>query len=157
MQKITPCLWFDTQAEEAAKYYVSIFKNSKIRDITHYTDAGPMAKGTVLTVTFELDGQEYMALNGGPMFKFSEAVSFIINCTSQDEVDRYWNTLIADGGNESMCGWLKDKYGFSWQVIPPGFVEMMTDPDAAKVERMFKAMMKMRKLDLAVLQDAARG
>jgi len=156
-KQITPCLWFDTRAEEAAKFYCSIFPNSRITEISYFGDAGPRPAGMVLTVGFELDGQQYTALNGGPEFKFSEAVSLQIFCDTQDEVDRYWSALIADGGEESVCGWLKDKFGFSWQVVPNRLIELMQDPDKAKAKRATEAMMKMRKIDIAMVEKAAQG
>lgn len=155
MQKIVTNLWFDTQAEEAARFYCSLFKNSRIVNISHYTDAGPRPAGEVLTVDFELDGQRFTALNGGPEFKFTEAISLLINCADQAEVDYFWDKLTADGGEESMCGWLKDKYGLSWQVVPVGIYDLMTDPDEGRRERGFKAMMQMSKIDLAAMQAAA--
>jgi predicted 3-demethylubiquinone-9 3-methyltransferase (glyoxalase superfamily) len=153
---LTPCLWFDGNAKEAVDFYVSVFPNSKITHTSYYSDAGPMPKGTVLTVVFELDGQEFTALNGGPHYKFSEAISFQIDCADQAEVDRYWNSLVA-GGEESMCGWLKDKYGLSWQVVPRRLLELMTGSDSAKAKRVAEAMFTMRKIDLARIEDAARG
>jgi predicted 3-demethylubiquinone-9 3-methyltransferase (glyoxalase superfamily) len=157
MSTIKPCLWFDTQAEEAAKFYVSIFKNSKLGNISYYGEGAPLPKGTVLTVTFYLDGQEFMALNGGPIFKFTEAVSFIVNCETQAEIDFYWTKLTADGGQEVQCGWLKDKYGLSWQITPSLLGEMMKDKDQAKTNRMMAALMQMIKLDIAALEKAFRG
>ena len=153
MQRISPCLWFDTQAEEAAKFYAGIFKNSKIKSVTHYGEAGPMPAGTVMVVTFELDGVEFIALNGGPIYKFSEAVSLSISCRTQAEVDHYWSAL-TKGGEEGPCGWLKDKYGLSWQVVPLEFTELMASLDAKRVKRMTQAMIKMKKLDLAQLKAA---
>ena len=132
MPTITPCLWFDTQALDAAKFYVSVFKNSKLGQVSHYGDGAPLPKGTVLTVTFELDGQEFMGLNGGPVFKFTEAVSFVVNCETQAEIDDYWEKLTADGGKEVQCGWLKDKFGLSWQIVPRVLGKMMADKDPAK-------------------------
>ena len=155
MRKITPCLWFDGRAEEAAKFYVSVFKNSKITRVTRYGDAGPKPKGTVMTVDFELDGQEFWALNGGPEFKFSEAVSFTVNCKTQEEVDEFWTKLTADGGQEIECGWLKDKYGLAWQITPEVLTEMLGDPDPQKKDRVMAAMMKMKKIDIATLKRAA--
>ena len=157
MKRITPCLWFDGNAEEAANLYVSVFRNSKITDISRYGDAGPLPKGTVLTIAFELDGQAFTALNGGPQYKFTEAVSFQIYCETQDEVDHYWNGLLAGGGTESMCGWLKDRFGLSWQVVPNRLIELMQSPDPAKARRVMEAMFKMRKIDLATLEAAANG
>jgi predicted 3-demethylubiquinone-9 3-methyltransferase (glyoxalase superfamily) len=155
--RISPNLWFDNQSLEAAEFYCSIFPNSKITAVTHYGEANPDRVGDVLTVSFELDGQEVVALNGGPIFQFSEAVSLIIDCKDQAEVDYYWEKLTADGGEESMCGWLKDKFGFSWQVVPAGWVEMLTDPDPERVKRATEAMYQMRKLDIAALEKAAAG
>ncbi len=156
MQRITPCLWFDTQGEEAAQFYISVFKNSKILNISRYGEAGPGPEGQVLTVSFELDGQEFTALNGGPEFKFSEAVSFQVNCDSQDEVDRFWNTL-SDGGEEGPCGWLKDKYGLSWQIVPSILGELLGGPDARRSQQAMKAMLQMKKLDIRALQEAYEG
>ena len=157
MPRITPNLWFDTEAEDAAKYYCSVFPNSEITQVSHYTEAGPGPTGQVLTVTFVLDGQEYTGINGGPAFKFSEAVSLEIKCADQAEVDYYWNTLTADGGEEGPCGWLKDKYGLSWQVVPEGWEEMLTSGDTAAAQRAMDAMYTMKKLDLAALQAAYDG
>ena len=153
MQKITPFLWFDTQAEEAAKFYVSIFKDSKIVNIARYGDAGPGPKGSVMTVEFELNGQRFIALNGGPQFKFTEAISFSINCKTQEEVDDFWGKL-SQGGQEVQCGWLKDKYGLSWQVVPAALGEMLSDPDRVKSKRVMEAMLKMKKIDIKALQQA---
>ncbi|MEW2530813.1 VOC family protein [Streptomyces sp. NPDC047071] len=155
MPKITPNLWFDTKALEAAEFYVSVFPNSKVSNVSYYGEAGPRPAGTVLTVDFELDGQAYTALNGGPEFTFDEAVSFVINCADQAEVDHYWSRLTADGGAESQCGWLKDKYGLSWQVVPAALEELMTDPDAGRAQRAMEAMLKMQKIDVAALRAAA--
>jgi predicted 3-demethylubiquinone-9 3-methyltransferase (glyoxalase superfamily) len=157
MQKISPFLWFDTQAEEAARFYVSIFDNSRIGTVTRYGDAGPGPKGNAMTVAFELEGQQFIALNGGPHFKFSEAVSFAIDCETQEEVDRYWNALTADGGAEQPCGWLKDKFGLSWQVNPTILGKMLDDPDPQKAKRVMEAMLKMKKIDIAALQRAYAG
>jgi predicted 3-demethylubiquinone-9 3-methyltransferase (glyoxalase superfamily) len=157
MPAIQPCLWFDTQAEEAAKFYVSIFKNSKLGDLTYYGEGAPLPKGTVLTVTFYVDGQEFVALNGGPIFKFAEAVSFIVNCETQAEIDYYWAKLTADGGQEVQCGWLKDKFGLSWQINPTVLGEMMKDNDPAKTKRLMAALMQMVKLDIDGLEKAYRG
>ena len=154
MQKITPCLWFDTQAGEAAKFYVSIFKNSRIKRVSYYGESGPMPKGTVLTVEFQLDGQEFLALNGGPMFKFTEAISLSINCKTQKEVDDLWTKFMAGGGQESMCGWLKDKYGLSWQVNPTILGKYLTDPNPKKAKRVMEAMLKMKKIDIKTLKEA---
>ena len=142
MSKITPCLWFDKQSEEAANFYVSVFKNSKI------LQQSPMM------VTFELEGQKFYALNGGPMFKFTEALSLFVECKTQAEVDKFWNKLTADGGAESMCGWLKDKYGLSWQIIPSTLMKLMSDKDRKKADRVMQAMMKMRKINIQALKDA---
>ena len=161
-EKIVPCLWFDTQAEEAARFYTGIFKNSKIGTISRYSEAGHevhgRAAGTVMTVDFELNGQKFTALNGGPHFKFNEAISFQIMCKDQEEVDFYWNKL-SQGGDPSaqQCGWLKDKFGLSWQVVPTALLEMMTDPDQEKADRTMEAMLQMKKLDLAELERAHDG
>ena len=154
MPRITPNLWFDTESKDAAEFYVSVFPNSKVTDITYYNDAGPRPAGTVLTVEFVLDGQEYTAINGGPEFTFDEAISFQVNCESQDEVDYFWAKL-SDGGEEGPCGWLKDKFGLSWQIVPTLMDEMIGDPDVEKAQRVMKAMLSMSKLDLAELQRAA--
>ncbi len=161
IQKISPCLWFDRQAEEAAKFYISLFPNSKITSVL-MTDAAAsepsgMPVGSVLFVEFELDGEKFAALNGGPIFKFNESVSFMIECETQKEIDHYWYGLTANGGEESQCGWLKDKYGLSWQVLPKQLMEMQRDEDAAKAGRVMRAMLEMRKLDLAKLEAAYRG
>ena len=156
MQKITTFLWFNHNAEEAAKFYTSIFKNSKIGKITRYGDAGPGAKGTVMTVIFELAGQEFMALNGGPQFKFTEAISLMVKCQSQKEVDELWEKL-SEGGEKGPCGWLKDKFGLSWQVDPTVLGEMLSDPDPRKSQRVMKAMLKMSKIDIAALKRAYDG
>ena len=156
-QKIVPNLWFDTQAEEAAQFYTAVFPDSRIREVTRYTDAGPRAAGMVMTVEFELDGQRFVGINGGPEFKFDEAVSFQINCADQAEVDYYWDRLTADGGEESQCGWLKDKFGLSWQVVPEGMDAVFSDPDPERAHRAMQAMLKMKKLDIAALQKAADG
>jgi predicted 3-demethylubiquinone-9 3-methyltransferase (glyoxalase superfamily) len=153
MQKINPFLWFNDQAEDAAKFYVSLFANSKILNVARYGEAGPGPKGTAMSVTFELAGQKFMALNGGPHFKFSEAISFFINCETQREVDELWEKLSA-GGETSRCGWLKDKYGLSWQVIPTASGEMLQDKDPKKSQRVMQAMLKMDKIDIAVLKQA---
>jgi len=153
MQKITPFLWFDGNAEDAMNFYTSIFKNSKIGRITRYGDAGPGPKGTVMSATFQLDGQEFMALNGGPQFKFTEAISFFVNCETQEEVDELWEELSA-GGQKSRCGWLKDKYGLSWQIIPSALGEMLGDKDPEKSRRVMKAMLQMDKIDIKGLEQA---
>ena len=156
MPRITPNLWFDTQGEEAAEYYCSIFPNSKVTDVTYYGEAGPGPAGTVLTVDFVLDGQEFTAINGGPDFTFNEAISLLINCEDQDEVDYYWSKL-TEGGQEVQCGWLRDRYGLSWQVCPVGMNELLKDPDPQRSQRAMTAMLGMKKLDLAALQAAADG
>jgi len=156
MQKITPFLWFDDKAEEAANFYVSLFKNSKIDTVSRYGDAGPGPKGAVMTVAFQLNGQKFTALNGGPLFKFTEAISLFVNCESQQEVDELWEKLSA-GGQKSRCGWLKDKYGLSWQIIPSALGKLMSDPDREKAGRVMKAMLQMDKIDIAALEDAAAG
>ncbi len=153
MQKITPFLWFDGNAEEAMNFYTSIFKNSKIGRITRYGDAGPGPKGTVMSATFQLDGQEFMALNGGPQLKFTEAISFFVNCETQEEVDELWEKLSA-GGQKSRCGWLKDKYGLSGQIIPSALGEMLGDKDPEKSQRVMKAMLQMDKIDIKGLEQA---
>ncbi len=153
MQKITPFLWFDNQAEEAARYYTSIFKNSKIVELTRYGENMPLPAGTVMTVSFTLDGQEFTALNGGPVFKFNESVSFYVLCDTQAEVDDYWYKLTA-GGEEGQCGWLKDKFGLSWQVVPKALIELMNDKDRKKAQRVTEAMLKMKKIDVSLLQLA---
>ena len=155
-QRITPNLWFDTEAEEAAGFYVSVFNNSRVVNIAHYTDVGPGPAGTVMTVEFELDGQRFVGINGGPQFTFDEAVSFQINCEDQDEVDYYWNRL-SEGGEEGPCGWLKDRYGLSWQVVPTGMEELFDDPDPQRAQRAMRAMLGMSKLDIAALRSAADG
>jgi predicted 3-demethylubiquinone-9 3-methyltransferase (glyoxalase superfamily) len=155
MPKIAPCLWFDHQAEEAATFYTSVFPNSSITEIQHYPEAGPgVEKDTVSTVSFSLDGQDYVALNGGPAFTFSEAVSLQVYCGSQQEVDDYWAKL-TDGGEESACGWLKDRYGLSWQIVPTALLELTADPDRERAARAFAAMLQMKKIDIAKLYRAA--
>ena len=154
MPRITPNLWFDTEGKEAAEFYVSVFPNSKITSVTHYGDAGPREAGTVLTVEFLLDGQQYVAINGGPEFTFTEAISLMINCADQEEVDHYW-TKLSGGGEEGPCGWLKDRYGLSWQVRPADLVELLNDPDKGRSERAMQAMLGMRKIDVAALHAAA--
>ncbi len=156
MQKITPFLWFDGKAEAAAKFYTSIFKNSRIRNIARYGDAGPGPKGSVMTVEFEIERQKFIALNGGPHFKFNEAISFVVNCKTQTELDRYWRKLSA-GGKEVQCGWLKDKFGLSWQIVPTVLVELMSSKDATKSQRLMQALLKMVKLDIKELKRAYNG
>ena len=156
MHRINPNLWFDTECEEAAAFYVSVFPNSEIRNVSHYTEGSPRPAGTVLTVDFVLDGQEFTAINGGPQFTFNESISLLINCADQDEVDYYWAKL-SEGGEEGQCGWLKDRYGLSWQVVPEGMAEVMSDPDKGRAQRAMQAMLGMKKLDVAVLRAAADG
>jgi len=156
MQKITPFLWFDTNAEEAAQFYTSIFKNSKILNVSRYGDAGPGPKGSVMVVNFQLEGQQFTALNGGPQFKFSEAFSFVVNCETQKEIDEYWNKLTSGGGKESECGWLKDKFGFSWQIVPAALGKLMSG-DPKKANRVMQAVLQMKKLDIAKLEEAGEG
>jgi predicted 3-demethylubiquinone-9 3-methyltransferase (glyoxalase superfamily) len=156
MQGITTCLWFDTQAEEAANYYTSIFKDAKITKVSYYGEAGPRTAGTVMTVEFQIEGSHFGALNGGPQFTFNEAVSFQLNCESQAEVDELWSKL-SDGGEEGPCGWLKDKYGVSWQVTPTALGELLGDPDAERSQRVMKAMLAMKKIEIDELQRAYEG
>ncbi|MGI9170514.1 MAG: VOC family protein [Caulobacteraceae bacterium] len=156
MQKITPCLWFDGKAEEAANFYVSIFADSKITGVTRYGEAGPGAAGTVLTVTFQLAGQDYIALNGGPQYKFTPALSLSVTCQTQDEVDRYWEKLTA-GGEAVQCGWLTDRYGVSWQIVPAALPRLLGGADGEKSKKAMNAMLKMKKLDIAALERAAEG
>lgn len=156
-QGFTTCLWFDDQAEEAAHYYVSVFKNSRIGRVTRYTEAGPGPAGSVLTVDFVVNGQRFVALNGGPQFTFNEAVSFQIHCANQEEIDHYWARLTEDGGEPGPCGWLKDKYGVSWQVVPDRLLEMLSGPDAERAARVTRAMHTMSKLDIAALEKAYAG
>ena len=156
MHTITPFLWFDGKAEEAAKFYTSVFPKSKIRHVTRYGDAGPGPKGSVMTVEFQLDGQTFIALNGGPQFRFNESVSFMVHCKTQAEVDRYWKKLTA-GGEEVACGWLKDKYGLCWQIVPTLFFELVSSKDAAQSQRVMHAMLNMVKFDIAKLKQAYRG
>jgi predicted 3-demethylubiquinone-9 3-methyltransferase (glyoxalase superfamily) len=153
MQKITPFLWFDGQAEEAAKFYTSIFKNSKIESVARFPEGSPAPAGTVMTVAFRLDGQEFVALNGGPEFKFTEAISFVVNCETQEEVDEFWEKLSA-GGKEMQCGWLKDKYGVSWQIVPTILSELLQSRDPEKSKRVMQALLQMVKLDIKRLQEA---
>jgi predicted 3-demethylubiquinone-9 3-methyltransferase (glyoxalase superfamily) len=158
MQKVTPFLWFDNQAEEAAKFYTSVFENSKVGKILRYDEAAAKAAGgpvgAVLTIEFEIGGQKFTALNGGPEFKFNEAISFVVNCDTQEEVDYFWEKLSADGGQESQCGWLKDKFGVSWQIVPTVLIEMLQDKDSEKSERVMKAMLQMQKIDIKTLKEA---
>jgi predicted 3-demethylubiquinone-9 3-methyltransferase (glyoxalase superfamily) len=155
-QKITPNLWFDTEAEEAAGFYTSVFPNSRIVNATRYTEAGPRPAGMVMTVEFELDGQRFVAINGGPRFTFDEAISFQITCETQDDVDAYWEQL-SHGGEEGPCGWLKDRYGLSWQVVSSGMEQLLADPDPQRAQRAVQAMLQMGKLDIGALRDAADG
>jgi predicted 3-demethylubiquinone-9 3-methyltransferase (glyoxalase superfamily) len=163
MQKITPWLWFDTEAENAANDYVRIFSNrpgakpgeSKVKDVSRYGDAGPREAGLAMVATFDLEGQEFAALNGGPEFEFDEAISFLVNCKDQEEVDYFWNALLENGGKESVCGWLKDRYGVSWQIIPTVLPELLSDPDQEKSQRVMRAMLEMKKLEIDALERAA--
>jgi predicted 3-demethylubiquinone-9 3-methyltransferase (glyoxalase superfamily) len=154
MQKITPCLWFDTEGEEAATFYTAVFPNSRIVDVARYGSAGPRPEGTVMAVSFELDGQKFVALNGGPQFTFDEAISFQVDCQSQEEVDDYWSKLSA-GGEEGQCGWLKDKFGLSWQIVPARLIELLQDPDREKSQRAMEAMLKMKKIEIDDVERAA--
>lgn len=153
-KKLTPCLWFDTEGEEAARLYVSVFPNSRIVDVTRYGPAGPRPEGTVMTVSFELDGQPFLALNGGPEYRFSEAISFMVDCASQEEVDAYWSALSEDG-EEGPCGWLKDRFGVSWQIVPAALPELLRDPDPERSQRVMQAMLGMKKIEIAELEAAA--
>jgi len=157
MQKITPFLWFDGKAEEAIKLYTSVFKNSKIISINHWGEGNPFPAGQVMNGVFELDGQRFYAFDAGPQFKFTEAISLFINCETQEEIDHFWNSLTADGGQESMCGWLKDKFGVSWQVVPPVLGQLLGDKDRVKAGRVMQAMMQMKKIIIADLEKAAEG
>ena len=154
MRKLTACLWFDTEGEEAARFYTSVFPNSRITGVMHYGSAGPRDEGTVMTVQFELDGMPFVALNGGPDFDFTEAISLQIHCETQEEVDRYWETL-SEGGEEGPCGWLKDRFGLSWQVVPTKLLELLQDPDKEKAQRVMAAMLQMRKIEIEPLRAAA--
>ena len=154
MQRITPCLWFDTEGEDAARFYTSVFPNSRIVEISRYGSAGPRDEGTVMTVEFELDGQRFTALNGGPEFTFSEAISFQVSCETQDEVDSYWSTL-SKGGEEGPCGWLKDRFGVSWQVVPRVLFKLLADPDRERSQRVMQAMLSMKKIEIHDLERAA--
>jgi predicted 3-demethylubiquinone-9 3-methyltransferase (glyoxalase superfamily) len=155
MQKITPFLWFDTQAEEAATFYVSLFDDAEITNIARYPEGAPGEPGAVMTVAFTLAGQEFTALNGGPVFDFTEAVSFYVHCKDQDEVDRFWSRLTADGGEPGQCGWLKDRFGLSWQIVPDRLTELLSDPDPARAQAAMQAMLQMNKIDIKVMEDAA--
>jgi len=157
MQKITPFLWFDNQAEEAANFYTSVFKNAQIRGMSRYGDEGPGPKGTVMVATFQIEGMEFMALNGGPQFKFTPAVSFVVSCDTQEEIDELWEKLTSGGGQEVDCGWLTDKFGLSWQIVPAAFGRMMQDKDVVKKGRVMQAMMQMKKMDIAKLEQAYSG
>ncbi len=154
MQKITPFLWFDNNAEDAIKFYCSVFKNAKVINESRYGDAGPGPKGSFMTGTFELEGQQFMALNAGPLFKFNEAISFFVNCETQEEVDYYWEKLISGGGQPSQCGWLKDKFGLSWQIIPATLGKMLNDKNPVKANNVMQAMLKMSKIDIKKLEEA---
>ena len=153
MQKITPFLWFDNNAEEAMKFYTSVFKNSKVGKVTLYPEGSPGPAGTVMVGTFQIEGQEFIALNGGPVFKFTEAISFVVNCETQEEVDYYWNKL-TEGGEESQCGWLKDKFGLSWQIVPRILIQLLQDKDKVKAGKVMAAMMPMKKIEIAKLKAA---
>ena len=157
MPKITPFLWFDDQAEEAAELYTSIFDNSRILNVAHYGEAGPGEPGSVMTVHFELDGQRVTALNGGPTYRFTEAFSFAVDCETQEEVDELWSKLTADGGEEGPCGWLKDRFGLSWQIVPTALPRLLSDPDRQKAGRVMQAMLQMKKIEIAELERAATG
>jgi predicted 3-demethylubiquinone-9 3-methyltransferase (glyoxalase superfamily) len=157
IQKIMTYLWFDSQAEEAATFYTSIFNNSKILNVARYPEGAPGMAGTAMTVEFQLEGQQFIALNGGPQFKFNEAISLLVNCDTQEEVDRLWRTLTDNGGEEQPCGWLKDKFGLSWQIIPTELGTLLSDPDPAKAQRAMNAMLQTKKIDVQVLRDAAKG
>ena len=157
MQKINPCLWFDNNAEEAVNHYTSIFKNSKKGAVTHYGDNAPLPRGTILTIAFTLEGQDFLALNGGPAFKFNESISLSVNCETQEELDTYWNKLISAGGQPSQCGWLKDKFGLSWQIVPAVLPELISDKDPARANRVMQSLLQMTKLDVRQLQQAANA
>jgi predicted 3-demethylubiquinone-9 3-methyltransferase (glyoxalase superfamily) len=157
MQKITPMLWFDNNAEEAVNLYVSTFKNAKINSVSRYGDAGPGPKGSVMTISFQLEGQNFTALNAGPHFTFSEAISFVVDCQTQEEVDAFWEKLTSNGGKESQCGWLKDRFGLSWQITPRILIELIQDKDPVKSQRVMQAMMRMKKIDIQALKDAYDG
>lgn len=155
MQMVTPCLWFDTQGENAAKFYTTVFRNSRILDVARYGAAGPRPEGSVMTVTFELDGQRFVALNGGPEFTFNEAISFQVSCQTQEEVDYFWSRL-SEGGQEGPCGWLKDRYGVSWQIVPIALAELLSDPDPGRSQAVMKAMLGMHKIDIDALRRAGQ-
>ena len=157
MQKISPFLWFDDQAEEAAEFYVSLFKNSKITNVSRYAEGAPFPAGTAMAVSFVLDGVEFQALNGGPVYKFTEAFSMFVRADTQEEIDELWDKLTSEGGEPGQCGWLKDRYGLSWQIVPPVLGQLLSDPDAVKAGRVMQAMLQMRKLDIAQLQAAAEA
>ena len=154
MQKLTPCLWFDTEGEEAATFYTSVFPNSRIVHVARYGSAGPRPEGTVMTVSFELDGQKFLALNGGPEFTFTEAISFQVSCETQEEVDAFWGKL-SEGGEEGPCGWLKDRFGLSWQIVPTALPELLSDPDPERSQRVMQAMLNMKKIEIGGLEQAA--
>ena len=156
MKELVPCLWFDTEGEEAARFYTSVFPSSRIVDVARYGEAGPRPAGTVMTVDFELDGRPFVALNGGPQFTFTEAISFQVMCESQEEVDEYWSKL-SDGGEEGPCGWLKDRFGLSWQIVPTRLMELVKDEDSARAQRVIASMLEMGKIEIAELEAAARG
>jgi predicted 3-demethylubiquinone-9 3-methyltransferase (glyoxalase superfamily) len=157
MQKVSPFLWFDTQAEEAATFYVSLFDDSEITEVSRYPENTPGPAGSVMTVSFQLAGQEFTALNGGPEYSFTEAVSFFVRCEDQDEVDRFWSQLTADGGEEGPCGWLKDRFGLSWQIVPDRLMELLSDPDPARANAAMQAMLQMHKIEIKALEDAANA
>ena len=157
MKRITPFLWYDGKAEEAVRLYTSVFKNSKIIELKYWPEGSPYPPNQVMNATFELEGQQFFAFDAGPMFKFTEAISFFVNCETQEEIDHYWNSLTADGGEESQCGWLKDKFGLSWQITPVALIKMLGDPDRAKAGRTMEAMMKMKKINIAELEKAYNG
>jgi len=157
MQKITPFLWFDNQAEEAVNFYTGIFANSKILDISHYGEAGPGPAGAVMTISFQIEGQNFVALNDGPVYHFTPAISFVVDCKTQEEVDRLWDRLTADGGEPGQCAWLTDKYGISWQIVPDRLVALLTDPDPVRANRVMQAMLTMTRIDIATLEAAYAG
>ena len=157
MQKITPCLWFNGQVEEALDFYTSVFDSARVKDVSYYDKGSPMGAGAILTATFDIEGQEFMILNGGPQFTFNEAISFVVHCNDQEEIDYYWNNLTANGGQESMCGWLKDRYGISWQIVPAMIAKLMAGTEPEKSARAFQALMQMKKIDIATLETAYKG